>query len=334
MERMHSPHRKRPRYSAPAAASSFSSMHLNHHKIPKKKPPQILNSARHGSSSTKQGQPHSNKLKKVSNSSNQHTTPISISNYRPNAIYSSMIPIQSEAEIIKAHKDQLSNVINFSCINYASLMEYCKYFKLHDFQLNYHYDLASRSSASYQFASNAPPQATQSCSMLIAHRLNEKTAEKTPEIDDQHNHNDSVSNNNDKKHVQNVGARISSKREMDDDDMNDAEQHQDDDLMPGNGKNSKPNKKKRGKAKANEIEHLYFNADVLDRHYCKKKRERIPTTLDPASRLTKSELVDIVREHFLTQPLLKDLSEYDVVKQFLFYIQDRRSELKKDLGFE
>eukprot|EP01084_Bolivina_argentea_P132146 233185_1 len=49
--------------------------------------------------------------------------------YRPTHIYSSMLPLESEEEIMSSYK-RPEHRINFSCIGYNSLIEYCQTFKL------------------------------------------------------------------------------------------------------------------------------------------------------------------------------------------------------------
>merc|ERR1712130_473220 len=94
-----------------------------------------------------------------------------------------------------------------------------------------------------------------------------------------------------------------------------------------NKRNKKKDKKNNNKKNKNQkqTEHLYFSPEALDNHYEKKQRELIPKTFDPSTRLTKTELVQIVSQHFLSQPLLAELNEIDVIKQFLLFIQRRRN---------
>merc|ERR1712228_396745 len=59
--------------------------------------------------------------------------------YRPTHIFSQLLPLQSTQEMLTEYDGR--KLINFSCIGYESLVQYCKMFKLHDFEYNYHYDL-------------------------------------------------------------------------------------------------------------------------------------------------------------------------------------------------
>jgi len=204
-------------------------------------------------------------------------------------------------------RETVSNVINFSCIDYDSLVGYCKTFGLHRFEYQYHYDLAqSAHSDGRSTHCTLPTPSTQS----MAARREERHS----------------------KRVQGDGARIGrdGKRENDRGDGDgDGDGNGD-----GDGEREKV-KKKRGrkskKRKEGGTEHHYFNSDLLDRHYERRRRERIPKTFEPATRLTKSELVAVVKEHFLSTPLLAELNEMDVFQQFLRFIVERRNKLKKEL---
>jgi len=174
-------------------------------------------------------------------------------------------------------------LINFGCIDYESLVKYCQMFKLHEFEYDYHYDLAS------QFH---PPSNS---------NLNEDGIES----------------------VDSHSARMGpsrSKQEMSDNEDEKTKHHK---------KKSKKRKKNK-KKKERESEHFYLNSDALDVHYEKVKREKIPKSFAASTRLTKTELVEIVSEHFLSQPLLAEMNEIDVIKQFLLFIQQRRKRLKKE----
>eukprot|EP00483_Globobulimina_turgida_P007483 UN07497 len=112
-DRFYSPQRKKPRHSSPRSSL------INSNKIPKKKQPE------------KQEKP-----KKKEKHDKQNKDSLS----RPTHIYSSILPLESEQEMLLSLKEE--TVINFSCISYDSLVQYCKMFKLHHFKYNYHYDLA------------------------------------------------------------------------------------------------------------------------------------------------------------------------------------------------
>jgi len=191
-------------------------------------------------------------------------------------------------------RETASNVINFGCIDYDSLVEYCKTFGLHRFDYQYHYDLAQSAPATHS-------QSTHSAA---------------PRREDAHSKRLRDTGHGD-------GARIrrDSKREVDVDEGGMEEK-----VQKKRGRKSKKMQRKDG-----GTEHHYFNSDLLDRHYERRPREGIPKTFDPATRLTKSELVAVVREHFLATPLLADLNEIDVFQQFLRFIVDRRNKLKKEL---
>jgi len=96
-------------------------------------------------------------------------------------------------------------------------------------------------------------------------------------------------------------------------------------------KRKKSKKSKKRKSNKAETQHLYLDSDALDAHYEEnKKSQNIPKSFAASTRLTKSELVEIVSAHFLSQPLLTELNEIDVIKQFLLFIQNRRKRLKKE----
>merc|ERR1719319_1362916 len=78
-----------------------------------------------------------------------------------------------------------------------------------------------------------------------------------------------------------------------------------------------------------ETEHHYLECDLLDAHYERRRRRRIPRTFAAETRATKSELVEVVKTHFLATPLMADMTEMEVIGDFLRFIQRRRNELKK-----
>ena len=223
-----------------------------------------------------------------------------INGYHPTHLYSSMLPIESEEEMLRSHRrETATNLINFSCIDYDSLVDYCNTFGLHRFEYQYHYDLATTSSMDRSRGSLATK-----CS-------DDAHPTKTPK--DGGDGGD--------------GARIrGSKREMDEDEESRTEIEE-----KGKRKRGRKSKKTLKNGSDSETEHHYFNSDLLDRHYEKRPRQRIPKTFDASSRLTKSELVSIVREHFLATPLLAELNEIAVFQQFLRFIVERRNKLKKEL---
>jgi len=256
--------------------------------------------------------------------------------YRPSAIYSSMTSIQSEEDFVKLHRDPSGDIMNFSCLSYATLMEYCKHFKLHHFQYDYHYGLAAKSASNY----------------------NVRDSQLLNDDDDDDDDEDTKDTDTNK---QAASARIASHSQLKPE-MNRDEHEQNTDVdvdvdtdvevttpAKQNGKSKRRKKRSKTQNKREtsaiedqkqqkqqqqqqpQVEHYYLESEVLDKHYCKRRREHIASTLDAHSKLTKTELVGMVQAHFLAQPLLKDLSELDVIQQFLRYIKDRRTKLKKEL---
>jgi len=301
------PELKRPRLQS-SPESSISSRELT--KIPKKKmhPMSLPRSLHQKSSTNHKDSRHSNHSTTASmNTMNAHkVSAAQINGYHPTHLYSSMLPIESEEEMMRSHRrESATNLINFSCIDYDSLVDYCKTFGLHRFEYRYHYDLAHKSSSDRP-RSNGSKQSIRSKSKDAVSLLDEVEAKED-------------------------GARIrgrdsSRKREMDDDE----ESRPEIDRFDGKIKKKRGRKSKKAPKNTSGTEHHYFNSDLLDRHYERRPRERIPKTFDQSTRLTKSELVDIVREHFLSTPLLVELNEIDVFEQFLRFILQRRNKLKKE----
>merc|ERR1712129_574336 len=203
---------------------------------------------------------HNEQIQQRQNHTNIHHH---IEPYLPTSIHSQILPLESSQQMQTEYDGR--KLINFGCIGYDSLVKYCKMFKLHQFEYDYHYDLAGNNPLQHSNAN--------SCARITKQENEQKK--------------DSSTN----------------KRKF--------------------------KKKKRGK-KNDESQHFYRNSDALDVHYEKAKRESIPKSFVSSSRLTKSELVEIVSEHFLSQPLLAEYSEIDVIKQFLLFIQARRQRLKKE----
>merc|ERR1712061_735955 len=159
---------------------------------------------------------------------------------------------------------------------------YCDTFGLHDFEYQYHYDLAQKTDSGYL-------------------RRKEKDDERSARIMDFEDNSSRARNLVSDNHMEPIEIP---------------------EPKPKKRKRGRPRKKPK---KEDETEHHYFRSDLLDRHYEKEEPEPIPKTFDPATRLTKSELVSVVREHFLATPLCAEMSELDVFQQFLGFIVDRRN---------
>jgi len=315
-DHLYSPNRKRPRlHLSPPTSISCSDLT----KIPKKKMhPMSLPRPSHTQPSTnhsygkisKSDTNASLRMAPPSGAPRERVSVAQINGYHPTHLYSSSVPLRAEEEMLESHRhESATNLINFSCIDYDSLVEYCKTFGLHRFQYQYHYDLAPKSTSNREGAlSNESMVKQDGCSILDKVEVNSEAKE-----------GDSA-----RIHSSSSGIGGSDKREMDEDEVGRTAE------MEMRGKRKRGRKSKKAMKNGSGTEHHYFNSDLLDRHYERRPRERIPKTFDASTRLTKSELVDIVREHFLSTPLLVEMNEMDVFQQFLRFILQRRNKLKKE----
>ena len=177
-------------------------------------------------------------------------------------------------------------------------------FKLHDFEYNYHYDLAGNA------MQNDAENNTNNCN-----------------TDNNENENEFEAKSGTNGHAQRLSARMD-KREMSE---NEEEEKK---TKHAHAQKRKKSSSKKKRSKSKEGKHYYLNSDALDAHYEKKHNQNIPKSFAASTRLTKTELVEIVSQHFLSQPLLAELNEIDVIKQFLLFIQNRRKRLKKEFCLE